>query len=105
MFQVWIDQNQVSEQGQYGTNFPMKIVQNSVSNFPYSVRAKPRSVGMFLPFIISLLTGILPYWITSDTFFFFLVFPGRVCIQCEDLGKPEMLLVAPRPDGRLVISL
>lgn len=70
MFQVWIDQNQVSEQGEYGTNFPMKIVQNSVSNFPYSVRAKPRSVGMFSPFIISLLTGILPYWITSDTFFF-----------------------------------
>ena len=58
---------------------------------------------MFHPSIILLLTAILPYWITLDDFilfYFFLVFPGRTYVQCEEPGKQEMLLGCKGHMGR-----
>lgn len=59
---------------------------------------------MFHPSIILLLTAILPYWITLDDFiylfFYFLVFPGRTYVQCEEPGKQEMLLGCKGHMGR-----
>lgn len=94
----------------YGILFPIMLVQNRVSNFPCFISPKLWSINIVLTFYWSITLGYLPILDHIWRFFLvfvFLVFPGRIYIQYEELGKQEMLLVMQRPDGesRLVIGL